>query len=262
MKKFGFMSVFLLMVLLSGCGAGGDEESSADSWIRGGTVTDSAGKPIAGAQINVPLDKMYSATTNENGQYVLSIPESVSLPGFFAGTIHKQGYITRMTQFSYSGGQLNQSDSSPQLTKSTDADIYFPIGLTVVHLGDDNYGGSANSQLQVRTLGLAVSESATLTKEQLSKYKYLRISLYARGVETERCNKITFGNKSSQSQVQDFVATANDGSYTPVSYRFTLSSVSPGEIAFTIFSGAKNCSNSGDHDDFEVTAITGKLEAL
>jgi len=229
-------------------------------WITAGHISDPNCYLIAGANISVPLsDKVYSATTDDYGDYLLYIPQSVKFPNFFAGTVYKDGYLPNIIEFEYSDGKLYYYDSSPILQQSTEADIIFWKGLTVTHLGDDTYSGSANSQLQVPDSGLTFEESFTLSSQQISKYQYLTVSMYARGVQTgEDCdNKIVVEN-TKKIYPKTFSDTAEDGSFTAVSYRFDLKSLSPGATVLKIYSGG--CLTGSDHDDFEVTNITGKLE--
>jgi len=238
------------------------------NWITGGVITDPAGTPIENATVSVPLkDKVYSGNTNRNGEYTLTLPQTAMSPRF-AGTLHKTGFKSETILCNFSGDDLICSGTSPKVTPTTEADIVFPKGLTVIHLGDDSYGGSANSQLQVPSSGLIFEDSVNLTQAQLSKYRYLTVSMYARGVQTESTetsNKIALGTRSDFESgkvvnTQSFVETAADGSFTTVSYRFDLSVLSPGEITLRIYSGLSADNPSDKGDDFEITNVTGKLE--
>jgi len=235
------------------------------NWTTGGVITDTAGTPIENATVSVPLkDKVYSGNTNRTGEYTLTLPQTAMAPRF-AGTLKISGFKSETLVCDFSGDDLICSGTSPKMMPTTEADIVFPKGLTVIHLGDDSYAGSANSQLQVRASGLIFEDSFNLTQAQLSKYRYLTVSMYARGVQTastHTSNEIALGTRSDfesgkVANTQSFAETAADGSFTPVSYRFDLSSLSPGEIILRINSSKHS---TGDYDDFEVTNITGKLE--
>ena len=235
------------------------------NWTTGGVITDPAGTPIENATVSVPLkDKVYSGNTNRTGEYTLTLPQTAMAPRF-AGTLKISGFKSETLVCDFSGDDLICSGTSPKLMPTTEADIVFPKGLTVIHLGDDSYAGSANSQLQVRASGLIFEDSFNLTQAQLSKYRYLTVSMYARGVQISKegyHDTIALGTRSDfesgkTGNTQTFAATAEDGSFTSVSYRFDLSGLSPGEIALRIYSSQLT---PPDYDDFEITNITGKLE--
>ena len=131
-----------------------------NSYIINGKITQSDNSPIENATIYVTInDKFYQTQTSKNGTYSLSLPKNIDYPTFFAGTIKKDGFKPSTVQFNYSNGNISSISNSTdaRLEVKTESDIIIDSGLNIIHLGDDNFSGSVNSQLQVASKVMPVS---------------------------------------------------------------------------------------------------------
>ena len=151
--------------------------------------------------------------------------------------------------------------------------MLFLKGLTIVHLGDEDFGGAENSQLQVPTSGLFWRDSFKLTAVQKANFTTFTVTLYARGIQSgapkSYCDLIGLGNNvdangaltgTGNAQLK-LMATATDGSFTEIKHTFLLSGLTAGVVAHLEILSGKICSTSGaDYDDFEIVAVTGELK--
>ncbi|WP_151804988.1 carboxypeptidase-like regulatory domain-containing protein [Acinetobacter bereziniae] len=152
--------IFLMITIsvLAGCGGGGEGNQNIDGavWSTSGKVIDDAGNPIAGAEVSVKLnDVKYSVKTDNNGNYRLKTPQDYDYPQFFAGIIKADHYKPVTVLFSYTNNHLgvDTKTSNPTLKKLQETDIIFFNGLDIIHLGDNQFTGSVNSQLQIKAQG-------------------------------------------------------------------------------------------------------------
>jgi hypothetical protein len=145
--------------------------------------------------------------------------------------------------------------------------VIFANGLSVVHLGDGDFGGTANSKLQAHTSGATWPDTFTLDTTQKATFSSITITLFARGVETNIttpfCDQISLGNMVGASP-QTLTATNPDGSFTQISHTFPLAALTPGTIHLQISSGTRSGTVCGpqatpDLDDFEIVSVTGKF---
>ncbi len=243
-------------------------------FVSDGTVTDAVtAAGIGGALVDVPFGASthYTASSAIDGKYALKISRSQPLPTFFTGTVNAGGYLPGTIFYRYDSATdqlfvLNNSNHA-KLTPIAANTVLFLNGTTITHLGDGNFTGTPNSQLQVENSGLMFSDSFDWTPTLQAKYQSLTISMYARGVETTSkglCNQIVVGQWMSSTALANsaslpLVETDSKGAFTQVNYTFVLSSLPPGKIGIQILSGAKGCAAGSDHDDFEIVSVTGHL---
>ena len=213
-----------------------------------------------------------SVNSGADGAYLLSLLKS-ELPTNFVGTVGKAGYLPGTVFFKYVGGQLQPSAAGSNnvalVPLVQGADVVFPAGLTIVHVGDGTFEGPANTQFQVPVSGLSWNDNFTPTPLQIATYTKLRVTLFARGVETTGltayCNEIVLGDNLiggniSGGERQPLTATAVDGSFTQITFTFNLpTNTSGAPVHLQILSGKKCDNAASDNDDFEVVSVVGKL---
>jgi hypothetical protein len=264
-----------MVVLLTACGGGGGDGSggtTTQSLHASGQITDASdgGSPIPSALVDVQLSSSNpSGNSSSDGRYSVTLPNN-GLPQFLIGTVNKADYLPGTVLFKFANGQLDAlnpgSNNAALIPIDTDTDVVFASGLTVVHLGDDDFNGSANSQLQAPLTGKIWKDSFELNGSQKDANSQLVVTLYARGVETPAyCDKIVLGNNldSDGNVIGDMsqnLSTSNpDGSFTQITHTFLLSGLVAGTVYLQIISG-KQCANSSlDDDDFEISTVLGKL---
>ena len=258
MSKIIGMTVLAALV---GCGGGGDGIDGA-VWTSKGSLVNESGAGIADAVVSVTLDRTYSATTDASGNYELKLPQAYAFPTHFSGLASKTGILPKPVFFSYQNGKL--SFTSKTTTRAlTESDIIFQSSMNVVHLGDSNYGGAANSQFQFpNATGIVWSESATLSAGQKAKYSQLCINFYAKGIDERPSgsrNTISISKNGQQGTyiVRELSATNSDGSYSVLNECFSLATFQAQDLVRVQLNSMPR---SGDYDDFEFIAVTGILK--
>ena len=229
-----------------------------------GTVLAEDKTPVQDASVSVNLqDKNYTTKTNSIGSYILELPQDYQFPTFFAGTIQKQGLKPSTILFNYAEKKLStvSGTNSPTLAVAKDSDVIIPSGLNIHHLGDDSFGGTVNSQLQVAAEGVSWAANAFVyTQELKQKYAKVCFSFNARGVQSTS-NKDTI-SISDASHVGTSLSLLLDdslqnGSFSTQDKCFSLSSFPVGStVSVQVNSKSRN---SSDYDDFEFINLMGSL---
>jgi hypothetical protein len=258
-----------------GSGGGSTTSNSNPSVTASGQITDfTNGASIAGAQVDIPLKSTNpQVTSTADGRYSLSLPQS-GLPQFLAGTVNKAHYLPGTVLFQYTNGQLqplSADSNNVALVPVQDMDVVFFNGLSVTHLGDAAFTGVANSQFQVPASSLIWNDSFNLTAAQKQAYSSLKVTLYARGVESATpslfCDQIVLGNtidagtgKVTGVTPQILKPSNSDGSFTKIEHVFLLSDLAADQVAHLQILSGKQCANpASDYDDFEIATVMGEL---
>ena len=275
-----------ILAILTACGGGGGGGSGSSagggaptqSLTASGQVTDASnGAVISGAQVDIPLRSSDpTGDSGTDGKYSLSLPNN-GVPQFLVATVNKDGYLPGTLFFKYDNGQLQPlttGSNNAALVPIQTKDVVFLNGLSVTHLGDGDFGGTANAQLQVplSTVGSGLlwdDDSFTLTSTQRTSYNFLTVTLYARGVESGTpkfyCDQIVLGNSIDPTgkvtgETQSLKVSAADGSFTQISHTFPLNSLAADAVAHLQILSGKQCGNTAsDYDDFEIVSVTGEL---
>ena len=269
-----------ILAILTACGGGGGGGSSAgggapaQSLTASGQVTDASnGGFVSGAQVDMPLQASNpTGNSGTDGKFSLSLPNN-GLPRFLVATVNKDGYVPGTLFFEYVNGQLqplNTGSNNAALVPLQSNDVLFLNGLSVTHLGDGDFGGPANSQLQAPLSGLTWNDNFTLSTAQRTLYTALTVTLYARGVESGTpkfyCDQIVLGNSIDPTgnvtgaTPQALNVSATNGSFTQISHTFPLNSLAADAAAHLQILSGKQCGNSAsDYDDFEIVSVTGEL---
>ena len=112
------------------------------------------------------------------------------------------------------------------------------------HLGDDNYGGSVNSQFQKSTEGTSFTKSFEISSVQYNNYEKASLRFEAKGIQN-------FDNKLSINSVTYILPSSpSDGSYDTYLIELEKSAYQSGSNNLIITSGF-----GGDYDDFEFANI-------
>ena len=275
---YKFAAAMGMLIVLTACGGGGGETgggTNAQTLTVSGDVTDaSSNVVISGAVVDIPLQTTTpTGNTDTDGHYSLKLPNS-GLPKFIGGTVNMANYMPGIVLFEYGNGQLTPltigANNAALVPIRPGKDVVFLNGLSIVHLGDGDFSGAENSQLQVQASGLLWRDRFTLTAVQKTNYTTFTVTLYARGIQSEApkfyCDLIGLGNNVDLNGAltgitpQTLMATAADGSFTKITHTFSLSDLAADADAHLQILSGKTCSSSGaDHDDFEIVAVTGEL---
>ena len=278
---YKFAATMGMLTLLTACGGGGGGGNSggggtnAQTLTASGNVTDaSTSAVIPGAVVDIPLQNSTpTGGTDSAGHYSLTLPNG-GLPKFIAGTVNIANYLPGIVLFEYGNGQLAPlspgANNAALVPIRVGKDVVFLNGLSITHLGDDDFSGTENSQLQVPASDLIWKDRFRLTAEQKTNFQTLTVTLYARGIQSDApkfyCDLIGLGNNVDLNGVltditpQPLTPTAADGSFTKITHTFSLSGLTADTDAhLQILSGNACASGGADHDDFEFVAVTGEL---
>lgn len=141
------------------------------------TLKSKSSSPIRAASVSIQTAASnYMTTTGNDGIAQFTISNEESLPVFVIFTAdHSSIMPEALTLPGAQDSNANQTiicEPAPSRVLVREAALH--------HLGDDYYGGSENSQLQIRTEGLEYSYSFVLN-EIPSSMPYIRF--YARGIQ-------------------------------------------------------------------------------
>jgi hypothetical protein len=187
MKKNIFILQFLFMacVLFQNC-----KKVEADMRSYSFTVSRN-NSPLASSSVSIETrNQNYTVTTDNDGKCKIDIPNSINLPSYTIVTIDHSSikpYCLSVSGASNANSNLpiNCTDV-PTIVRLRQVDLY--------HLGNDQYSGSANSQLQLPSEGLEKSFSYSLPA---TPGIMPRIQIYARGIQHSVkifCNGVATGS--------------------------------------------------------------------
>jgi hypothetical protein len=189
-------------VLLAGCGGGGEADTSTppEGFVRiEGTLVDADGAAVAQAQTRLPSrNGVWVATSDTSGHFRLEARAS-DFEGVSPVMVQvvRDGYRPLPLYFSTlsTGTTYQVPTGGQQALHKLAAHQYIPknsVGLW--HIGDDGFDGSANSQLQTKSVDVGLVFSvAAWTPELRSLYKSATLEFVARGVQTVKCPGTQFG---------------------------------------------------------------------
>lgn len=277
MKKLSVICVSALS--LAACG-GGDGSSSQTGGTTGGTASiygtvkmcDAASNSRAKVSLPYGDGQGYSATTNADGSFVLEVDTTnfkdvspVALNVESEGCQPENIFVENVA--SVARGARIDTPTAALRDLGPAEFVVPPPWRPLTHLGDDRYGGPANSKLQVATTGLSsVQPVGVLTQQLKDRYRTAYVEFSARGMQTESLQCATqYANQIGLSATAEGAnpivktvqpgASNSNGSFTRFSIPVDLSNFPVGStINFVASSG--QCESGGtDHDDFEVTSV-------
>jgi len=262
-KQFALGSALMLGFALGAC-APAEEEGASDtpSVYSGKATTGSA--PLSDAEVLFDIGgQSFRAVTDAAGAFSVDFGNILgSAPPYIAGTLYKDGYLIQTINLSNSNGRVRGSDlltTGP--LGSQDVAILNPASsgplYRITHLGDQNFTGSANSQLQVSSSGTRINvRLGPISKAQVAQYPAgLCLVLDVRGLENvAQPTRITLNSQS-----QNMNASASDGSFSRQSYCFTDVYSGDASRFNTLIIESGNNSSGTDYDDFEFINVTGSF---
>jgi hypothetical protein len=209
------LPIVCMAFVVWGCSKSPTNSEVKDSRNYNFTVTNNSSSLIANALVQIPTGSgSYSANTGSDGKCHISIPNTVTLPTYVVATIDNAQYMPEATTV------LGQSDQNANrsIRCASPPNRFYVREVGLHHLGNDNYDGSANSQLQLPSQGTSVSFSFYLDQAP-GLMPYIRI--YARGIEYPTRIKIngyitnTLGNSASNGDLSfySFRLSGNPAQY-------------------------------------------------
>ncbi|MCU0812560.1 MAG: hypothetical protein MUE59_16315 [Thiobacillaceae bacterium] len=263
------LGVAVLSLLLVACGGGGDDGNGSQS---GTAPPDTASidclvldaltaKTVAEAAVVYQAgEKTYTTQTNASGQCRLDMPASevvgVKYP---AATVTKTGYEPQtMLMYELKAGRSYYSEA--RLNPLAE-NMSIPVGGdTVMHLGDEVFEGSVNSQFQKATDGSEWVFQIANWAEQVKKPGVTKATVYldAKGWQSDICdNRIALSGEIGTVSLPGGVSPSDGlwGGGRQVPFVFDVAKVGTlkGELRIT----AGTCANDAidDLDDFEINRI-------
>lgn len=277
MKKISLL--IISTASLAACGGGYTPEHTSeppDGIVSlHGVAKACAASPTSKAKVSVPYgdDQAYDVTTNADGSYVVAV-DTAKFNGVnpVAVTVQSDNcapesvYVANLKS-GVRDGKLDVPAAAMRDLAPAEF-VIPPPWRPLTHLGDDQYGGPANSKLQVATLGLETTQPlGVITQQMKDQYKTAYVEFSARGMQTEsqQCatyydNKIgltTAATASAGAVVKTVQPGASnpDGSFARFSIPIDLSEFPVGST-LNFYAGSGSCVSGGtDRDDFELTAV-------
>ena len=208
--------------------------------IVAGVVTDADGQVLPGVHVGVSNDgKTTTVVTDDHGQFTVQTP-SGTLPDDYVVDVYDGQHVPVAVPVTQSSGGVD----TVRVVLEGGADTGAPLELTPIvhHLGDGQFGGQENSQLQFPDAeGLSHDYAFTLTAAQLA-HATASFDLMAKGVDC--ADEVTVNGEV----VGTLSLTPADGSYGAVHIPVPLAGLHAGANTATL--AAVACV-SGDADDFE-----------
>jgi hypothetical protein len=257
---------------LSACGGGDARTAGLDytqlAWFEGTLVDVDTGAPVNGATVYIPYgNNSYSTTTGSDGKYNFKVAISdLSGLAIWVLKFFKDGYQPRFVTYNgpISGATTYQVNSNEGALTKLLPNEYTSISYArLLHIGDASFSGSANSQLQVSTVGPQASSAVfTWDPSMNGKFRSALVSLQMRGLQGTSLKGGLLALVDAQNNVVGNVFpldfnTDSQGGYNLITFTVQLpSTVASGEVSVYAQSGGNG---SGDRDDLEYTGISVHL---
>jgi hypothetical protein len=127
------------------------------------------------------------------------------------------------------------------------------------HFGDDNFGGDANSKLQVASSGIDLAFKLTAWDPIITLAKSARVIFKARGVQASSCpNSLVALVSSTDYRVISIPSSDPSGNFSNHNLPISVPQVNQGSDLYVRIQSAL-CAG-GERDDFEVAALVVRLE--
>lgn len=274
MKRFAcaltrLLGILALASVVSACGSGDSSEDPPPAGIAriNCTVTSDQGA-VSGATVSFQTtelsgsNKKYETQTREDGTCTLDMPlaevSGVNLP---AGTVVKEGYEPQ-TLICYGFSKTEVSCTAEVKLILLASNVSIPLGSdTVLHIGDSNFQGQPNSQLQKKIPDGAVLEFAIADWDiQVKKAGITRatVVLDHKGWQTAICPGNTIALVGDSGSVEIAGGNSSDQGYwsgglrEPNPFVFQVSQVGMSTAKVVISAGT--C-RGADFDDFEINRM-------
>ena len=230
----------------------GDSDSS--DYTISGTILDENGAAVSGATIMLTgAGQTFSTSTNSAGSFSLTFPRE-DIPDTVAYVVVRDGFIPVAQGFSLnsSGSSNIGSVSLEELGPET---VLIEVVPELHHLGDNNFGGSVNSQFQQSSEGTTFSRNFSVTSTQLTGTS-ATVTLLAKGLQES--NQLSINGYS----IGTLDSSPSDGSFASVGFSgIPIGIFNAGVNTLTIRSD-QNDFGFGDYDDFEFTNVVIQFENI
>jgi hypothetical protein len=263
------MGIALISAFLVSCGGGGGggSEQSGGSGVAVPSesvsltcnVIDKVTRnPVAEADVNYQSGTGAFVTKTDaagNCELVMPAAEVAGVP-YPAASVKKEGYEPQTMLFEKLQGGRNYFQRVELVPLTSDVSI--PVGgEDVMHLGDDLFEGTVNSQFQKKSDG---TELAFVIPDWAAKVQagYTKATVYldAKGWQTDVCSNL-IGLSGDVGTVMLAGGTSPADGYwgggKQVPFDFTVAQVGSLNAEVRITSGA--CNGTTDLDDFEINRI-------
>jgi hypothetical protein len=265
----GCMGIAVMSMFLASCGGGGgggEGSVGADGLsvplervsLTCHVIDKISRSPVADADVNYQSGSGEFATkTDANGNCELVMPAAdVAGVPYPAASVNKVGYEPQTMLFEKLQGGRNYAQTVELVPLTTAVSI--PVGGEIVmHLGDDLFEGTVNSQFQKKSDGTAL---AFVIPDWAAKVQagYTKATVYldAKGWQTNICNNlIGLSGDIGTVMVPGGVSPAEGywGGGRQVPFEFTVAEVGTLNAEVRISSG--ECNGTSDWDDFEINRI-------
>ena len=263
------LGALLVYPLVASCGGGSGSESGESD--RNGrpvplenvnltcnVIDKETRRPVAGADVNYQSRIGEFATkTDSDGDCELVMPASaVSGVPYPAGSVKKAGYEPQTMLFEKLQGGRNYHQDVELVPLTTNVSI--PVGgETVMHLGDDLFEGTVNSQFQKKADGVELTFVIPDWAAQVDAgYTKATVYLDAKGWQTDICeNRIGLSGDVGAVMLPGGNSPADGywGGGKQVPFEFSIGRVGTQRAEVRVISGA--CNGTTDLDDFEINRI-------
>ncbi len=253
MKNFILFSIPFLLCLFS-CS---DQDLKEDLQVEyeGVTFHDvilSNGIPVEGAVVSIyGMNKRFFDVTNSEGSYTIQVPtDSLITTGFMSLNVYHKDYLPLTMTYAapledYSVHGANDIDSSMEKCENC-LEVLNARYSELIHLGDNNFSGSINSQFQKDSDGIEFSFDFANSNNANTK---LKIGFEAKGLQPNEDRvsaRVIFGQQTIELEM-----SPEDGSYAEYSLEFE-NELGVETIKF-ITSDPRP--SDGDVDDWEFTSF-------
>jgi len=267
------MSMAVISAFLVACGGGGGGSGAASVGDIGGNglavppesvsltcnVIDMVSRsPVADADVNYQSGTGAFATKTDasgNCELVMPAAEVAGVP-YPAASVKKEGYEPQTMLFEKLQGGKNYFQRVELVPLTTDVSV--PVGgEDVMHLGDDLFEGTVNSQFQKKSDGTELAfVIADWAVKVAAGYTKATVYLDAKGWQTDVCNNL-IGLSGDVGTVMLAGGTSPADGYwgggKQVPFDFSVAEVGSVNAEVRVTSGT--CNGTSDLDDFEINRI-------
>lgn len=236
-------------------------DSSSEQLIEGDVrfsdqIFTEKGDPLSGVVVSVyASNNRYTAVTDESGTYDVEVPLT-ELPrsGYISVSVNAQDfkphnltYLAPLVADEVYGSESESLRLSPCPT-CLQIDVK---SSELIHLGDDNYSGSVNSQFQKATDGIEIE----FDLEGSTEYSTLNVSYQIKGIQPDRFEmKSSIEFTSDGEMVSEQLIEMNapeDGSFE--TFMYEVDNTQP--ITSIKFITRNHGEPGSDYDDWEFTCL-------
>jgi len=258
------VAALLLYPLLVSCG-GASQDSAGDSPVAPqdvrltcNVIDRHSRLPVSGAEVNYQSGAAQFVTqTGADGDCELVMPaaEVAGVP-YPAASVKKAEYEPQTMLFEKLQGRQNYHQNVE--LEPLAANVSIPVGgENVMHLGDDAFDGTVNSQFQKKSDGAAL---AFVIADWAAKVKagYTKVTVYldAKGWQSNDCDNL-IGLSGDAGTVMLAGGTSPPDGYwgggKQLPFEFSVAEVGTKTAEVRLTSGA--CKGTSDLDDFEINRM-------